>query len=85
MSPTLFLIYTNGLLSEIEKCRQVGIKFSENRMSGLMFADNFVGLAETGPALQNLIDVINNYSKHWHFEANMKKSAVAIFFKTRKF
>ena len=58
MSPTLFLIYINGLLNEIEKCQQVGVKFSENRMSGLLLANDFVGLAETGTALQNLIDVV---------------------------
>ena len=78
MSPTLFLICINGLLSEIEKCQQIGVKFSENRMSGLLFADDFVALAKTGPALQNLIDVYN-YGKHWRFEANMKKSVVVIF------
>ena len=42
-------------------------------MSGLWCADDFVGLAETGLALQSLIDVVNNYSKCWHFEANVKE------------
>ena len=42
-------------------------------MSSLVFAYDFVGLAETGAALQSLIDVVYNYSKHWHFEANVKK------------
>ena len=50
-SPTLFLIYVNGLLSEIEKCQQVDVKFSENTVSGLWFAYDFVRLAETGQAL----------------------------------
>ena len=63
--PTLFLIYIKGLLSEIEKCKQLGIKFSD-KMFGLLFAGDFVGLAETGPELQS------NYSKYWCFEVNEK-------------
>ena len=39
-------------------------------MSGLLFADDFVGLAEIRSALQKLIDIVHNYTKHWHFEAN---------------
>ena len=48
MSPTLFLIYINGLLNEIEKCPELGVKFSKNKLSGLLFVDDFVGIAETG-------------------------------------
>ena len=46
-------------------------------------ADHFVGLAETGPALQSWIDEYN-YSKHWCFEASVK-SAVANFSKIGHF
>ena len=50
LSPTctLFLIHINGQLSEIEKCPELDVKLSENTMSGLLFANDFVGLAETG-------------------------------------
>ena len=58
LSPTLFLIYINGLLIEIEKCPELGVKFSKNKMSGFMFSNYFVGIAETGPALKSLIDII---------------------------
>ena len=84
MSPTLFLIYINGLLNEIEKCPELGAKFFKNKMSGLLFADKFVGIAETGPALHSLIDIVHNYSKRWRFEANVKKCVIVIFFKNRK-
>ena len=53
-------------------------------MSGLLFAKEFVGLAETGSALQKLIDIVPNYTKHWRFEANVKKCAVVIFSKVGK-
>ena len=51
-------------------------------MHGLLFADDFVGVAETDQTLQSLIDRIHNYSKLWRFEANVKKSAVIVFFQT---
>ena len=50
----------------------------------ILLADDLVGLAETGPALQNLIDVVYNYSKCWHSEANVK-SVVVIFSKLENF
>ena len=78
LSPTLFLIYINGLLNEIEKCPELGTKFSKNKMSGLLIADDFVGITETGPALQNLIDIVHNFSICWRFEANVK-SVIVIF------
>ena len=84
LSPTLFLIYINGLLSEIEKYSELGVKFSRSAMSGLLFADDFVGITETGSALQSLIDIVHNYSKRWRFQANVKKCAVVIFSKSEK-
>ena len=63
LSSTLFFVYINGLLNEIEKCPELGAKSSKNKMSGLLFADDFVGITETGPALQSLIDIVHNYSK----------------------
>ena len=66
LSTMLFLIYINGLLCEIEKCLGLGVKFSQNTMSGLPFTDDFVGVAETGLALQKLIDIVHNYNKYWH-------------------
>ena len=41
----------------------------------------YIGLAETELALQILIDIVHNYSKHWRFEANVKKCATVVFFK----
>ena len=58
LSPTLFLIYIIGLLNEIEKCPELGVKFSKNKLSGLLFADDFVGIAETAKVLQSLIYIV---------------------------
>ena len=59
---TLFFIYINDLLQAIEKCPELSVRFSENTISGLLFVDDFFGIAETGPALQSFIDM-HNHSK----------------------
>ena len=61
LSPTLFLICINGRLCEIEKYSELGVEFSENTLSGHLFADDFVELAETESALQKLIDIVHIY------------------------
>ena len=72
LSPTLFFIYINGLLCEIEKYLELGVKFSENTLSGLSLLMILLGLAETRSAFQKLIDIVHNYSKCGCFEANVK-------------
>ena len=47
----------------------------------VLFADDFVGGAETGSALQRLVDTVHNYSKCWRFEISVKRCAVVIFSK----
>ena len=38
----------------------------------VLFAYDFVGLAETGSALERLIDIVDYYSEQWHFEASQR-------------
>ena len=73
LSPTLFLIYIDGLLCELENCPDLGVQFSDHIVDGLLFADDFVGVTETDHALQSLIDRVHNYSKLWRFKANTQK------------
>ena len=65
LSSTLFLIYINSLLCEIEKYPELGVKFSEYTWFSLLFADDFVGVAETESALQKTIYIVYSYSKCW--------------------
>ena len=85
MSPTLFLIYINGLLNEIEKCPELGVKFFKNKLSGHLFSDDYVGIAETGRALQSLIDIVYNYIKRWRYESNVTMCHCNIFKNRKRF
>ena len=76
LSPTLFLIFIDGLMKEIERTVP---SLPSLELNGLLFADDFVGLSNSEQGLQALIDVVYAYSKKWRFEANVAKCAVVVF------
>ena len=44
LSPNLFEVYSNDLIIAVEAARQ-GVTIGEDTMSGLMFADDFLGIS----------------------------------------
>ena len=54
LSPTLFKMFIDDLIRVVETTKQ-GVRVGENTVSGLMFADDFVGIAETPQELQEQI------------------------------
>ena len=51
LSPTLFKVLTNDLILATESAQQ-GVKVGDDMVSGLMFADDFVGISVTAEGLQ---------------------------------
>ena len=47
-------------------------------MSGLMFADEFVGISETPEGLQQQIEKALDYTREWRVAADVKKCAVVV-------
>ena len=68
------LSYINGLLCEIEKCLELGAKFSENAWSSLLFGNDFAGVVETRSALKRSIDIVHVFSSK-RFFCNFSKCA----------
>ena len=65
LSPTLFSVFISDLLEEID-IPQIGIQLkSGNKVSGLLFADDFVGITESSENLQQLIDIIYEFCSKW--------------------
>ncbi|CAB1111959.1 GT28 [Ectocarpus sp. CCAP 1310/34] len=77
MSPTLFKIYINDLIRAVEAVRQ-GVQVGGKSVSGLMFADDFVGVSETPEGLQEQIDAAVGYTRKWRLSANVGKCAVVV-------
>ena len=65
----------NGLLKEVE----LGIELSSTRTGDILFANDFVGVCDSGEQLQKLIDVVHAYCCKWRLTANVSKSAVVVF------
>ena len=77
LSPTLFKIFINDLIAEIEAAKQ-GVKVGDDMVSGLMFADDFVGISGTAEGLQEQIEKALEYTKKWRVTANASKCAVLV-------
>ena len=75
LSPTLFKIFIDGLIIAIEGAKQ-GVKVGQDMVSGLMFADDVVGISDTSEGLQNQIEKALEYTRKWRVTANASKCAV---------
>ena len=54
LSPNLFNVYINDMIVAVETAKQ-GVTVGEDRVSGLIFTDDFVGISETPEGLQKQI------------------------------
>ena len=70
-----------ALLKDVEQA-ELGIQLSSgNRVGGMLFADDFVGVSDSRESLQKLIDLVHRYCNKWKLKANLSKSAVMVFSK----
>ena len=72
-------MFIDGLLVAVEQAG-LGIELNDGgRVGGLLFADGFVGVSESGEQLQRVIDVVHSYCRKWRLKANVSKSTVMTF------
>src|SRR2546429_9592506 len=74
LSSVLFSIFIDGLAEEVKKVG--GAKYEELVVSLLLFADDIVLVAENAKMLQEMLDVVYQYSR---FKFNKDKSNIMIF------
>ena len=67
----------NDLLKIVEAVGQ-GVEVGETSVSGMLFADDFVGMSDAPEGLQMQIDAAKAYTDTWRLSANVKKSAVMV-------
>ncbi|OMJ15535.1 RNA-directed DNA polymerase from mobile element jockey, partial [Smittium culicis] len=66
-SPILFYFYINDIFKSVRGVRVPGIT---SRISGLLFADNAVLLAESSADIQAALDTITEWSDTWEMAVN---------------
>ena len=73
LSPNLFKVYINGMIGADEAAKQ-GVTTGEGTASGLMFADDFVGVSETPEGLQKPMEKAVEYHRKRRVVANVKNA-----------
>ena len=78
ISPVLFSTFINGFAKELINSGVGGVDVAGENLRLLMFADDIVMFAEDEGGLQDMLDVLAEYSKKWRFEINVGKSKVMV-------
>lgn len=78
LSPLLFNLYINDLVSVIEDTG-CGVDLGEEKVAILLYADDVALLAETEGDLQVMLDCLHGWCSRWQLNVNATKSAVVHF------
>ena len=75
LSPNIFKVHINDMIVEIEAAKH-GVTAGEDTVSGLMFADDIMGISETSEGLQKPTQEALEYTRKGRVTANAKKCEV---------
>ena len=78
LSPTLFALYINDLITEINALDK-GISIGSRNITSLIYADDLVITSSKVEELNCVLDVVNNWCKKWRVLINQDKSKVVHF------
>ena len=73
LSPTLFNIFINDLLLELNNVPQ-GARLGHNLINSFAYADDITVLSPTTHGLQTLINTCHEYARKWRFNFGIKKT-----------
>ena len=78
LSPGLFNLYINDLACKIKSLNK-GVRFRNEEVSILMYADDLVLMAENETDLQDMLDALAEWCETWGMNVNDKKTKVMHF------
>ena len=77
LSPTLFAVYINSLINNIENLQNgVDLQDGKDPIGILAYADDIVILAESAEELQRSINVAHAWCQKWGMRANVEKCGI---------
>ncbi|KAH3813261.1 hypothetical protein DPMN_141714 [Dreissena polymorpha] len=82
LSPTLFSVFVNDLVAEINNL-DLGVKIDESSVSMLLYADDIALIANSEADLQIMLNQMHDWCKRWRVLINTEKSKVVHFRKGR--
>ena len=74
LSPLLFNLFINDLLSDINGHFPDSPILNGIPINGLMYADDLVLISESENGLQRLLDILHNYTRKWFLQVNKSKT-----------
>ena len=77
LSPKLFNIFIDELLSELSSC-DAGVRIGNDQFNSFAYADDVNLFSLTVPGLQQLIDICYHYSMKWRFVFGITKTQCMI-------
>ena len=75
LSPILFCIYMDELLSRLNNCG-VGCYIGKRFMGGMCYADDLTFISPSHRAMEILLKVCEDYAKEFHINFNSSKSVL---------
>lgn len=72
-SPTLFSIFANDLIREVNDL-DLGFELDGKKVSMLLYADDIVCIAKTEDELQLILDTLRDWCRRWRVLINTEKS-----------
>ena len=77
LPPNIFKICIDDMIVAVESARQE-VTMGEYTVSGLMLADDFVGISETPEGLQKQVEKALEYTTKWRVAANVEQCTVVV-------
>ena len=78
LSPTLFSIFINDLATDIKRLN-MGVKFGDEDLSILLYADDVVLLSDNAEHLQSMLDTLHTWCTKWKVFINKENSNIVHF------
>ena len=83
LSPILFALFLNDL-NEAISSKAKGIRFREDVVHSLLYADDLILLAESGEDLQKQINLLNDFTKQIQMSVNIDKTEIMVLRKHKR-
>ena len=74
LSPLLFNLFVNDLLTEVNKSFPDSPQLNGMPINALMYADDLVLISETEEGLQGLLDILYQFTETWNLKVNKSKT-----------
>ena len=84
LSPALFNIFVNDLISDLTNEGTDAPRLDQLSVNCLLYADDLVIVSESHTGLQNSMDIIEAFTKKWHLQVNISKTKCLMFSRGRK-